>query len=87
MSAACCHHAHDEAQPPQGPRYRRVLWVALIVNAAMFAVEIAAGFTAGSVSLLADAVDFFGDAVNYASRWRCSAWRSRGARVPRCSRA
>ena len=83
MSAACCHHAHDETQPPQGPRYRRVLWVALIVNAAMFAVEIAAGFTAGSVSLLADAVDFFGDAVNYALSLAvlgmALAWRARAA--------
>jgi Co/Zn/Cd efflux system component len=32
----------------------------------MFAVEIACGLYAGSVSLLADAVDFAGDAANYA---------------------
>lgn len=31
----------------------------------MFAVEIGAGWRSGSVSLLADAIDFFGDAVNY----------------------
>jgi Co/Zn/Cd efflux system component len=37
----------------------------LVVNALMFAVEIGAGLQAGSVSLLADAVDFFGDAANY----------------------
>ena len=48
------------------PRYRRVLWIALCVNLAMFGVELAAGWGAGSVSLLADAVDFFGDAANYA---------------------
>jgi Co/Zn/Cd efflux system component len=61
MSASCC------APPPPAdePRLRRVLWVALVVNAAMFVVEIAAGLSAGSVSLLADAVDFFGDAANY----------------------
>jgi Co/Zn/Cd efflux system component len=42
-----------------------VLWIALAANALMFLVEIAAGVSAGSVSLLADAIDFFGDAVNY----------------------
>ena len=31
----------------------------------MFVVEIGAGWRSGSVSLLADAIDFFGDAVNY----------------------
>ena len=50
---------------PLAPGYSRVLWIALLVNAAMFAVEIAAGFKSGSVSLLADAIDFFGDAANY----------------------
>jgi Co/Zn/Cd efflux system component len=49
----------------QSPRYRRILWAALIINASMFAIEIGAGLHAGSVSLLADAVDFFGDAANY----------------------
>ncbi|MDB5965188.1 MAG: cation efflux protein [Polaromonas sp.] len=58
-------HSHDLDTHDAGPRYRRILWVALWVNAAMFAVEIGAGFTSGSVSLLADAIDFFGDAANY----------------------
>jgi Co/Zn/Cd efflux system component len=42
-----------------------VLWIALALNAIMFAVEIVASLRAGSVSLLADAIDFFGDATNY----------------------
>ena len=46
-------------------RYRRVLWVALLLNAAMFGVELVAGWRAGSLSLLADAIDFAGDALNY----------------------
>jgi len=45
--------------------YRRVLWVCLIINAAMFAVEIISGLAAGSLSLQADALDFLGDAANY----------------------
>ena len=47
------------------PVYRRILWVALAVNLAMFAIEIGAGLAAQSVSLLADSLDFFGDAANY----------------------
>ena len=70
MSANCCHGpSHDEGGDPtalQSPRYRRILWFALIVNLAMFAIEIGAGVQSGSVSLLADAIDFLGDAANYA---------------------
>lgn len=61
MSASCC-----SCSPPSvDPAYRRALWVALLVNASMFVVEVAAGWRAGSLSLLADAIDFFGDAANY----------------------
>lgn len=47
-------------------RYRQILWVILFINAGMFVVEIASGLYSGSQSLLADALDFFGDAANYA---------------------
>ena len=60
------HHHHELPDGPVPPGYRRVLWVALAANALMFLVEIAAGVSAHSVSLLADAIDFFGDAGNYA---------------------
>lgn len=63
------HHHHDTPDASQVtdlPRYRRVLWIALIVNAAMFFVEVGAGYRSGSVSLLADAIDFAGDSANYA---------------------
>lgn len=61
MSANCC------TPPPVAvdPVYRRILWIALVANAAMFFVEIGAGAFADSTALLADAVDFFGDAANY----------------------
>ena len=69
MSDSCNDgHGHGcaPASPgPQSPRYRRVLWWALGINLAMFVVEVVAGLKADSVSLLADAVDFFGDAANY----------------------
>ena len=70
------------AAPPD-PRYRRALWVALVLNALMFGVELAASFFAQSVSLLADAVDFLGDAANYGIALFVLAlapvWRSRAA--------
>jgi Co/Zn/Cd efflux system component len=47
-------------------KYRKVLWVALVLNLTMFFVEITAGLKGNSVSLLADAIDFFGDSANYA---------------------
>ena len=79
MSAHCC----PVPDPAVDPRYRRILWIALLVNAAMFLVEIAAGLQSRSVSLLADAVDFFGDAANYAVSLAVLAmlpvWRSRAA--------
>jgi Co/Zn/Cd efflux system component len=62
-------HGHHHGELPDGPippGYRRVLWIALVVNALMFLVEVGGGLSAGSVSLLADAIDFFGDAGNYA---------------------
>lgn len=66
MSAHCCDHGHEHANAAAvSPVYRRVLWVALVVNFAMFTVEIGAGVAAQSVSLLADSLDFLGDAANY----------------------
>lgn len=65
MSATCCNTTCSSSKPIP-PSYRRVLWIALLVNLVMFGVELIAGWGAGSASLLADAVDFFGDAANYA---------------------
>ena len=50
----------------QNPVFRKVLWIALLVNLAMFFVEIIASHIGDSMSLQADALDFFGDAANYA---------------------
>ena len=69
-------------------KYRRALWAVLAINAAMFAVEVGAGFAAGSASLQADALDFLGDAANYgvslfvvgmALRYRASAALAKSA--------
>jgi Co/Zn/Cd efflux system component len=57
----------------------------------MFAVEIAGGVKAGSISLLADAVDFAGDAANYAISLAVLsmglAWRARAALIKGLSMA
>jgi len=85
MSAHCCHDPEETAGSAADPRYRRALWIALVVNALMFAVEIGAGLASGSVSLLADAIDFLGDAANYglslAVLSMAVAWRSGAAMV------
>ena len=64
MSAHC--HDHHASPGASDPRYRKILWIALVLNAVMFFIELGAGFKSGSVSLLADAIDFFGDTANYA---------------------
>jgi Co/Zn/Cd efflux system component len=77
---------NDQCTPPtagQSPRYRRVLWAALVINLVMFVVELVGGLHSGSVSLLADAVDFFGDAANYGVSLlvlgMALSWRARAA--------
>lgn len=47
------------------PRYKRVLWAVIGMNAAMFGIEMAAGRLAGSQALQADALDFLGDTLTY----------------------
>jgi len=47
------------------PRYKRILWTVIAINAAMFLTEMLAGHMAGSNALQADALDFLGDTVTY----------------------
>ena len=63
---SCCGHSHTSDPHRGNTAYRRVLWVVLAINLSMFLVEVGAGFMAGSASLQADALDFLGDAANYA---------------------
>ncbi|MDM7946653.1 MAG: cation transporter [Oceanibaculum nanhaiense] len=75
--SGCCGPSHDHGGHDHGghdhggmfdgatPAYRRVLLIVLAINAAMFAVEVAAGAVAGSVALYADALDFAMDAATY----------------------
>ena len=65
MSAHCCSPTEPNQGNSHDGRYRKILWIALIVNITMFVVEIVSGVKANSVSLLADSLDFLGDAANY----------------------
>jgi cation diffusion facilitator family transporter len=83
--SACC--AHDPLDTSIQGAYRRILWIALIINALMFIVEIIAGLLSHSLSLQADALDFFADAANYGIslvvlgmgvRWRAGTAMAKG---------
>jgi Co/Zn/Cd efflux system component len=84
MSASCC---GCTPEPPTGfdRKFRIVLWAALVINLAMFAVEISASFVAGSSALQADALDFLADAANHGISLFVAgmalAWRARAALV------
>jgi Co/Zn/Cd efflux system component len=83
VSASCCSGGCAGPQTEVPPSYKRALWIALFANLAMFAIEIISGWNAQSVSLLADAVDFMGDAMNYGlslfALTLAAVWRSRTA--------
>lgn len=89
MSAHCCHA--EPVAKHLSPAYRRVLWLALLINAGMFAIEVSSGIRAGSVALLADSLDFLGDAGNYAISLfvltMSLSWRARAAQFKALSMA
>lgn len=80
---ACSCSAPEPKSP--APGFRKALWIALWVNLVMFLVEGIASLQSGSVSLMADAIDFFGDSANYVlSLFVLSMgmlWRGRAAMV------
>ena len=82
MADQCC-AGKSGATALNDPMWRRILWIALLINGAMFLVEIVAGVAADSRALQADALDFLGDAANYAISLGVAgmalAWRARAA--------
>lgn len=60
----CC---HDKGSGLEALRNRQstILKIVLVINAAMFIVELTAGLLANSVSLIADSLDMLGDALVY----------------------
>ena len=85
MGKSCCQASGTAPTAHDDPRWRAILWVALVANAAMFALEMVAGLAADSRALQADALDFLGDAANYAISLGVAglalAWRARAALV------
>ncbi|MGB0784943.1 MAG: cation transporter [Alphaproteobacteria bacterium] len=61
--AGCC--GHDAKFDGVSDDYKRRLWIVIVLNAVMFAVEMIAGHAAKSQALQADALDFAGDALTY----------------------
>lgn len=61
MKDSCCEVKCDQTNQ----KIRKILCIALALNAIMFLVEFSASFVADSVSLKADSIDFLGDAFNY----------------------
>jgi Co/Zn/Cd efflux system component len=88
MSDHCCDHDHS-TMAGTDPRFRKALWIALWINLVMFMAEVISSFIAGSVSLLADALDFAGDSANYGlsliTLSMGMVWRARGALVKACT--
>ena len=63
-------------------RQSKILWIVLVINLSMFALEVTVGLLAGSTALLADSLDMLGDALVYgfslyvvgrSDRWKASA--------------
>lgn len=83
MSASCSGGGCATESGLNDPRWRRALWIALVINAGMFAIELVAGVSADSRALMADALDFLGDAANYAISLVVAGmalvWRARAA--------
>lgn len=60
-----CQDGCVSSQQHLSKKYRRILWICLISNAAMFFVQAIASMSAYSASLLANSADFLADAINY----------------------
>lgn len=85
--SSCCENKSCEVTAMRA-NHSRVLWMVLLINAAMFLIEGVAGLLANSTSLLADALDMFGDALVYgfsllvlarSARWQAGAALAKGA--------
>ena len=82
----CCEDKRCEISALR-ENHGRVLWIVLVINAAMFLVESSAGLFAHSTALLADALDMLGDALVYgfslfvlarSTRWQGGAVLAKG---------
>ena len=81
MGACCNDSSCGTPSGKLGDAFWKALVWAFVLNLAMFGIEIAGALQSGSVALLADSIDFLGDAVNYGASLAvlgmASVWRSR----------
>ena len=87
---ACCHDDHcASAEPLNSSRVAARALDRAWRQCRLFLAEIIAGLAAGSAALQADALDFFGDAANYAISLGVAGmalgWRA-GPRSPKAQR-
>ncbi len=65
MSDNCCDNVCKVELDKTNQSFKKILWIALVLNFSMFFVEVAFGVLSHSLSLKADAIDFLGDSANY----------------------
>lgn len=85
MSGCCTDLGCPQTGRSRGEGYRKILAWALALNLALFFIEIGGAYSSRSVSLLADAIDFLGDSINFGASLlvlgMAQAWSSRLALV------
>ena len=78
----CCETKAEEMSTLRG-QHKTVLIIVLLINAALFVVEAAAGLLGNSTALLADSLDMLGDSLIYAFSLyvlsRSAAWKAKAA--------
>jgi len=66
MADSCCSNKETEMKG-LASRQASVLWIVLIINAAMFFAEFLFGWISDSTALIGDSLDMLGDALAYGS--------------------
>lgn len=83
---SCCQNKAGELEQLRAGQ-SRTLGIVLVINFAMFAIELTAGYFAGSVALQADSLDMLGDSLVYgfslyvvakSIRWRAASAMLKG---------
>lgn len=64
MGASCCESKNSELEKLAKDQ-KKILWIVLSINLAMFGIEAVSGIYADSAALLGDSLDMLGDAFAY----------------------
>ena len=66
MSADCCQDKGKDLEKIK-EQHSKILWIVLLINIIMFAVELINGIRANSLALTGDSLDMLGDSLVYSS--------------------